>query len=112
MWSRCWRRLLRYGLLMHGLFPSSPSVGVPWPRVWAGTLAAMFTVFGTLMIRAAQPAALSTSLLVSLGVMQTMNDAGSILAAIAFDGLAGRAHPAFAHLLKAITISGEASADG
>lgn len=63
--------------------PSVSSLGVPLPRVWAGTLAAMLTVFGTLLIRATQPAALSTSLLVSLGVMQTIKDAAIILIAIA-----------------------------
>lgn len=63
--------------------PSVSSLGVPLSRVWAGTLAAMLTVFGTLLIRATQPAALSTSMLVSLGVMQTMKDAAIILTAIA-----------------------------
>lgn len=62
--------------------PAVSSLGVPLSRVWAGTLAAMLTVFGTLLIRATQPAALSTSLLVSLGVMQTMKDAAIILISI------------------------------
>ena len=63
--------------------PSVSSLGVPLSRVWAGALAAMLTVFGTLLIRATQPAAVSTALLVSLGMMQTIKDAAIIFAAIA-----------------------------
>jgi CBS-domain-containing membrane protein len=69
--------------------PSVSAAGVPLPRVWAGTLAAMLTVFGTLLIRATQPAALSTSLLVSLGIMQTTKDAGIILSAVVLMTLIG-----------------------
>lgn len=69
--------------------PSVSAEGVPLPRVWAGTLAAMVTVFGTLLIRATQPAALSTSLLVSLGIMQTTKDAAMILSAVVLMTLIG-----------------------
>ncbi|TCK71662.1 HPP family protein [Acidipila rosea] len=62
--------------------PSVSSAGVPGLRVWAAVLAAMLTVFGTLLLKATQPAALSTTLLISLGVMQTLKDAGLILMAI------------------------------
>jgi CBS-domain-containing membrane protein len=71
---------------------SSPDVsaqGVPLARVWAGTLAAMLTVLGTMLIRATQPAALSTSLLVSLGIMQTAKDAVVILVAVVLMVLIG-----------------------
>ncbi len=69
--------------------PSVSSLGVPLARVWASTLAAMLTVFGTLLIRATQPAALSTSLIVSLGMMQTFKDAAIILIALAVMTLLG-----------------------
>jgi len=69
--------------------PSVSAAGVPLARVWAGTLATMLTVFGTLLIRATQPAALSTSLLVSLGIMQTAKDAVIIIAAVALMTLIG-----------------------
>lgn len=62
--------------------PSVSSAGVPVLRVWAAVLAAMLTVFGTLLLKATQPAALSTTLLISLGTMQTVKDAGLIFAAI------------------------------
>lgn len=56
--------------------------GVPMPRVWAAVIAAALTVFGTLLARATQPAAVSTSLLVSLGVMQQWQDGVVIMTAV------------------------------
>ena len=56
--------------------------GVPLQRVWAAGLAALLTVFGTLVAKATQPAALSTTLLVSLGILQTIHDCVIIFAAI------------------------------
>jgi tryptophan-rich sensory protein len=56
--------------------------GVPLPRVWAAVLACVFTVFITQLARASQPAALSTTLLVSLGLMQTWVEGGIIIAAV------------------------------
>ena len=61
--------------------PVSPS-GVPLPRVWAAVLAAGLTVFVTLLLRASQPAALSTTLLIALGIMQTPRDAAIIMGAV------------------------------
>lgn len=64
---------------------SAPSVslsGVPLVRVWAATIAAALTVLGTLAAHATQPAALSTTLLVSLGNMQRWQDGLIIMAAI------------------------------
>lgn len=71
-------------LWLTGARSASPvsSAGLPLLRVWATVLAAMFTVFGTLLLKATQPAALSTALLISLGLMQTAKDAGLILLAI------------------------------
>lgn len=59
--------------------PSVSASGVPLPRVWATMLAAAFTVFGTLLARATQPAAVSTSLLIASGVLQTWHDAAMIM---------------------------------
>lgn len=62
--------------------PSVSPHGVPLDRVWAATVAAMLTVFGTLLARATQPAALSTTLLVALGIMQTAKEVIMILLAV------------------------------
>jgi hypothetical protein len=56
--------------------------GVPLLRVGASTLAAMLTVFLTLLARATQPAALSTTLLISLGIMQTPREGAVIMASV------------------------------
>jgi hypothetical protein len=49
-------------------------------RVWAAALAATLTTLLSLLLKAGQPAALATTLLVSLGAMQTGRDAVSIIA--------------------------------
>lgn len=49
------------------------------PRIWAVVIAAVLTTLGTLALRARQPAALATSILVSLGTMQTGRDALAII---------------------------------
>lgn len=69
--------------------PSVSAAGVPLQRVWAATLAAMLTVAGTMLAKATQPAAISTSLLISLGVMQTWRDGGAILVAVLLMVVAG-----------------------
>lgn len=63
--------------------------GVPLPRVWAAVLAATLTVFINLLIRASQPAALSTTLLIALGTMQLPRDAAIILGAVVLMLLVG-----------------------
>jgi hypothetical protein len=62
--------------------PAVSAGGVPLPRVWAAALAATLTAFGTLLARAMQPAALSTTLLMSLGVMQTARGGAVIMTAV------------------------------
>lgn len=52
------------------------------PRLWAVALAAAFTTLFTLLLRAGQPAALATTLLVALGSMQTLRDALAIVAGV------------------------------
>lgn len=58
------------------------SAGVPFDRIWACVLAAALTAFGTLLLKASQPAAIATALLISAGVLQRPIDAGIILAAV------------------------------
>ena len=64
---------------------SSPAVStsnISMLRVWAAALAALLTVAGTLLARAQQPAALSTTLMVATGSMQRPRDGVSIMVAI------------------------------
>lgn len=51
-------------------------------RVLCATVAALLTVLGTLLLRANQPAALSTTLVIALGVMQRKRDALFIMAGV------------------------------
>ncbi|MGC1869380.1 MAG: HPP family protein [Acidobacteriaceae bacterium] len=62
--------------------PSISAHGVPLARVWAATIAALLTVLGTLLARATQPAALSTTMLIALGIMQTARDGVIIMLAV------------------------------
>jgi HPP family protein len=52
-------------------------------RLWAVAVAAALTTLGTLLLKAGQPAALATCLLIALGAMQTRRDALAIIAAVA-----------------------------
>jgi len=62
---------------------NSPKVAmagfVASPRIWASVVAVVITTAVTLALRASQPAALSTTLLISLGSMQRGRDAGAIV---------------------------------
>ena len=51
-------------------------------RLWAAVIAATLTTLGTLLLKASQPASLATTLLVSLGAMQTAHDALAIIAGV------------------------------
>lgn len=62
--------------------PSVSATGVPFLRVWAAVIAALITVFFTLLAKATQPAALSTTLLVSLGILQTPWEGAMIMAGV------------------------------
>lgn len=59
------------------------------PRVWAAVMAAAITVFVTLAAKASQPAALSTTLLISLGTLQQPRDAAIIMIAVVLMTLVG-----------------------
>jgi len=65
---------------------NSPGVAssgfVSSPRLWAAVLSVVITTAVTLALKASQPASLSTTLLVSLGSMQTRRDAGAIAIAV------------------------------
>ncbi|HEX4039781.1 MAG TPA: HPP family protein [Acidobacteriaceae bacterium] len=70
--------------LTHAWHASAVSTaGVPYLRIWAATLAAALTVLGTLLLRAGQPAAIATALLIATGIMQTPREAAIIMAAVA-----------------------------
>jgi len=63
--------------------PNVMAGGVVSPeRVWAMTISAALTTLVTLVLRAGQPAALATTLLISTGAMQTRRDAVVIVAGI------------------------------
>lgn len=51
-------------------------------RLWAVAVAVMLTTLVSLLLKAGQPAALATTLLVSLGSMQTRRDAIAIVAGV------------------------------
>ena len=52
------------------------------PRMWATAISAALTAFVSLAVKAGQPAALATTLLVSLGAMQTRRDAIAIIVGV------------------------------
>ena len=77
-------------LLTHAMAVPGPGSGhMPLARVWAAALAAMLTVFGTMVARAGQPAAISTSLLIALTVSPRWSDAVCIFAAVLLMTLVG-----------------------
>jgi HPP family len=51
-------------------------------RIWAVAISAALTTLVSLVLKAGQPAALATALLVSLGAMQTRRDAIAIVAGV------------------------------
>ena len=63
--------------------PNVIAAGIVSPkRLWAVVIAATLTTLVTLILKAGQPAALATTLLISLGSMQTRRDAVAIVAGI------------------------------
>lgn len=72
--------------------PKAASAGfITSPRLWAAVLSVVITTAATLALNASQPASLSTTLLVSLGSMQTMRDAASIVIAVLIMAAIGKA---------------------
>jgi len=63
--------------------PNVLATGVVSPqRLWATAISAALTTFACLALKAGQPAALATTLLVSLGAMQTRRDAVVIIVGV------------------------------
>jgi len=62
---------------------------VPMPRMWAALLSVVLTTLVTLLLSASQPASLATTLLVSLGIMQTGRDAAAIVISVLILAAAG-----------------------
>jgi HPP family len=63
--------------------PNVLATGIVAPqRLWAVTIAAALTTLITLLLRASQPAAVATTLLIALGSMQTWRDALAILVGV------------------------------
>lgn len=56
--------------------------GIALPRVWAAAIAATLTVLVTLVARAAQPAAVATTLLIALGNMPQWRDGFFIMGGV------------------------------
>jgi len=73
---------------------SSPKVAsagfIAAARMWATVIAVTLTTLLTLAAKASQPASLSTTLLVSLGSMQTFRDAVAIAAAVTIIAIIGQ----------------------
>lgn len=68
----------------------SASTGLVPLRIWAAVLACALTIAGNLTLNASQPAALSTTLLISLGNMQLPRDAAVIMAAVILMNVLGQ----------------------
>jgi hypothetical protein len=63
--------------------PNVLATGIVAPeRLWAVTIAAALTTLITLLLKAGQPAAVATTLLIALGSMQTSRDALAILVGV------------------------------
>lgn len=69
--------------------PVVSSKGVPADRIWAVVLAAALTVFLTLLLKASQPAAIATGLLIATGILQRPIDAAVIMGAVVLMTLIG-----------------------
>ncbi len=69
--------------------PAVSTSSITMVRVWAAVLATLLTVLGTVLARAQQPAALSTTLMVATGSMQRPIDGPVIMAAILLVDLLG-----------------------
>lgn len=62
--------------------PAVSTHSISLARVWAAGLATLLTVLFTILLKATQPAALSTTLMVATGTMQRLEDGPIIMAAI------------------------------
>ncbi|HTV09205.1 MAG TPA: HPP family protein [Candidatus Aquilonibacter sp.] len=69
--------------------PAVSNGHVRFPRVEAAVVSAGLTVLVTLLLRATQPAAISTTLLISLGLMQQWKDGVMLMVAVLLMTMAG-----------------------
>jgi len=69
--------------------PAVSAAGVPLARVASAALAAALTVLFNLLLRASQPAAVSTTLLIALGMMQQPRDAAILMGGVLLVTCAG-----------------------
>ncbi len=69
--------------------PAVSTSNITMVRVWAAVVSTLLTVLGTVLLRATQPAALSTTLLVATGTMQRPIDGPIIMASIGLVTLLG-----------------------
>ncbi len=69
--------------------PAVSTSSITMVRVWAAVVATLLTVVGTVLARATQPAALSTTLIVATGTMQRPIDGPTIMAGILLITLLG-----------------------
>ncbi len=63
--------LVALGVTHAFVAPALSVHGIPLVRVFSTVIAGFLTVVGTLLLKATQPAALSTTLLIALGTLQT-----------------------------------------
>jgi hypothetical protein len=70
--------------------PAITTSTISWIRVWATVIATLFTVAGTQLAKATQPAALATTLIVATGSMQSWQDGLSIITAVILLTVVGR----------------------
>ena len=77
------------GLTHAWIAPAVSTSSITMVRVWAAVVATLLTVLGTVLARATQPAALSTTLIVATGTMQKAVDGPTIMAAILLVTLLG-----------------------
>lgn len=80
-----------FALYVTGALHAAPisTQNVLLPRVWAAVLAGAVTVFANLALKASQPAAVSTTLLIALGTLQQPHDAAIIMAAVVLMTIVG-----------------------
>lgn len=69
--------------------PPVSQAGVPLVRVGCTVLAAALTVLINLLLRASQPAAISTALLIAVGMMQKPHDVAVMIAAVLLMAIVG-----------------------
>ncbi|HEY6445809.1 MAG TPA: HPP family protein [Acidobacteriaceae bacterium] len=78
-------------LWLTGAWGAAPvsATSLPLDRVWCATLAAGLTVLGNLLLRASQPAAIASALLIAVGIMQRPLDALVLMGSVVLMTIVG-----------------------